>query len=168
MGYFVSKILTQAEKILQHTYRLFESTYGYVLFCATMIAGFISGEQVVCTLIGLAILFDLVLGICTAIMNKKFVLSDAIRDTFIKIIVYGIPLLLIGLTENKLAGTNIGFYAICAIAIACELWSITAHLLILAPNMPFLKILRFQLKGEIESKTGKNIEELTKKEDEAK
>ena len=51
------------------------------------------------------------------------------------------------------------------LAIACEGWSILGSALILRPDMPFPKILRMQLKGEIENKMGKDISEIFKSED---
>jgi hypothetical protein len=54
-------------------------------------------------------------------------------------------------------GTLYGLLISCAIAAACELWSISANMLIVKPDMPFLKIFRLQLKGEIENKLGKNF-----------
>lgn len=45
MNELSTRIATQAEKILKHIYSLFESVYGYVLFCLTMITGLISREK---------------------------------------------------------------------------------------------------------------------------
>lgn len=156
------RVTSQWDKILQHIYKLFESIYGYIVFCISLISGFIAGEKAAVTVVLLSILFDLILGIITSIKNGKFCKSNLIQDTFVKVAVYGIPLLLIGLAGSMFSEWGIVFYFACAIAAGCELWSITAHLLILAPNMPFLKLLRFQLKDEIKSKTGHDIEEITK------
>lgn len=164
MNDLLTRILTQADKVMRHIYGLFESIYGYIIFCTVLVTSFISGEKVVITMVLLAIFADFILGVWTSIKQKRFTTSQLIQDTFVKIIVYGVPLLLIGLSENNFTETAIGFYAGCALAIGCELWSILAHLIIIAPNMPFPKILRLQLQDEIKSKTGKDINELTKKE----
>lgn len=166
MNELINRISIQAEKIMQHIYSLFESLFGYLLFCAAMVAGLLTGEKTAFTIVGLAIFFDFVLGVITSIKNGKFAKSQLVQDTFVKVIVYGVPLLLIGLSEKMFHEWGLGLYVACSLAIACELWSISAHLLILAPNLPFLKLLRFQLKDEIESKTGKNIEELSNREGE--
>lgn len=162
MNELSTRILTQTEKILRHIYSLFESIYGYILFCLAMVTGLITGEKTAFTIVIIAIFCDFGLGIWTSVKQGRFTKSQLIQDTFIKFIVYGIPLLLIGLSEKMFHESGIGLYAICALATACEIWSISAHLLILAPNMPFLKLLRFQLKDEIKSKTGKDIEEFDK------
>ena len=162
MDELLIRITNQADKIMQHIYRLFESIFGYILFCGAMVVGLIAGEKTAFTIVGLAIFFDFILGVWTSIKQGKFAKSQLIQDTFIKVIVYGVPLLLIGLSEKMFHEWGVALYVACSISIACELWSISAHLLIIAPNMPFLRLLRFQLKDEIKSKTGKDIEELTK------
>lgn len=162
MNELTTRLLLQVAKITKHIYSLFESTYGYILFCLSLVIGLVKGEKVAFTIVLLAIFFDFILGIWTSIKQKKFAKSQLIQDTFVKVTVYGIPLLLIGLGEKMFHEWGIALYLTCAIAAACELWSISAHLLILAPNMPFLKLLRFQLKDEIKSKTGHDIEEITK------
>lgn len=160
MNELLVRIMQQVEKIIRHICSLFETIYGYILFCIAMVTGLIVGEKIAFTIVGLAIFFDFVLGIWTAIKQGKFAMSQLGQDTFIKSIVYGVPLVLIGLSEKMFHEWGVGLYVACALAIACELWSISAHLLILAPKMPFLKLLRFQLKDEIKSKTGKDIDEL--------
>ena len=162
MKELLNRISVQADKIIQHIYSVFESVYGYIVFCITMITGLLTGEKIAFTIVGLAIFFDFILGIWTAIKLGKFAKSQLIQDTFIKVTVYGIPLIIIGLAEKMFHEWGIALYTGCALAAACELWSISAHLLILAPNMPFLKLLRFQLKDEIKSKTGQDIEDITK------
>ncbi|WP_419033307.1 hypothetical protein [Dysgonomonas gadei] len=165
MNELSKRTLSQAEKILKHIYILFEYIYGYILYCISLVTSFLVGEKIAVTIVLLSIFFDLILGIWTSIKQDKFTRSQLIQDTFIKLTVYGIPLLLIGLSGKMFSEWGIAFYVGCALAIGCELWSISAHLLIIAPKMPFVKILRFQLKDEIKSKTGKDIEELNKIED---
>lgn len=154
------RIATHADEIARHILNMLESVFGYLLFSISMVISFIVGEKVAFTIIGLAVFADFILGIATSLKNKKFGRSRLVQDTFIKIIVYSIPLILVGLSGRMFHDWNIVFYALCALATACELWSITAHLLILAPNMPFLKLLRFQLQDEIKSKTGKDINDI--------
>lgn len=164
MNELLNRILSQSFKIMQHIGKLFESVYGYLLFCVSLVTSFMAGEKKAITIVLLAIFADLIFGIWTSIKQKKFATSQLIQDTFIKLTVYGIPLLLIGLSGQMFSEWGIAFYVGCAIAVACELWSISAHLLIIAPKLPFVKLLRFQLQDEIKSKTGKDIEELTQKE----
>jgi hypothetical protein len=67
----------------------------------------------------------------------------------------------------------IGFRIFCGIAAACELISTSALMLIVKPNMPFIRLFRLSLKGEIDKKLGVNTgkilgvdEECPKKEEE--
>ncbi|MCY6350130.1 hypothetical protein OXV71_04235 [Bacteroides fragilis] len=45
---------------------------------------------------------------------------------------------------------------------ACEVWSFSASILIIAPNFPFISLFRAQLRGEMERKLGRNINDILK------
>ena len=55
-------------------------------------------------------------------------------------------------------GTFVAVRTIAIFAAVCEFWSMSASMLIIYPNMPFLRIFRTQLKGEIAAKLSKNID----------
>jgi hypothetical protein len=120
---------------------------------------FINPEIYSFSVVGITILADLIWGIIVAKKQNRFILSEAIRNTFLKVNIYGCALLLIyaverGLHDDWFIGTKVA----CAIAAACEFWSTSASMLIVSPNMPFLRLLRMQLKGEIEKKVGYPID----------
>lgn len=147
--------------LFHHLERVFNSIYGFVLFAATFLFNLLEPEAFGFGVVFAAIVLDLVCGLAVAIKLKAFVLSKLLRDTSLKIGGYSFTLLMVFLIEDILHDGNfIGFKVAAAIAAACELWSMSASILIIYPNFPFLKILRLQLKGEIESKTGKNLDHI--------
>ena len=65
--------------------------------------------------------------------------------------------------EQTLIATRLA----CVLAAASELWSVSANMLIIKPDMPFLKIFRLQLKGEIEKKIGLSTDTIFKEKEDA-
>jgi len=144
-----------------HIHSIFATVYGWILIAGATLWSFIRPEIFPLSIVFFAVLVDMFWGIFAAIKQKKFIFSESIRDTFIKIIIYATSLLLILLTEKVIHEKwEIATRVSCALAAACEFWSISANMLIVKPDMPFLRLFRLQLKGEIEKKVGKNIDEI--------
>ena len=151
--------MTRMEKILEQLHNALHSAYGWFLMLMTAAITFIQPEMWSFIVVGGAIVADLVWGIAAAIKLKKFLLSKAMRETIKKIGIYSFAM--VGaLAIEKITHTEGSFIAVKTIAIfaaVCEFWSMSASMLIIKPNMPFLKLFRGQLKGEIASKVSKNV-----------
>lgn len=147
-------------KALMNIGNAFNTMLGWLIAICTALITFISPEKTSFIVVGLAILADLFWGIAAAIKMKKFFLSAALRDTVKKIGIYSFALLGAMAIEYiaHAEGTFIAVRTIAIFAAVCEFWSMSASMLIIYPNMPFLRIFRTQLKGEIESKLSKNID----------
>jgi hypothetical protein len=147
-------------KALMNIGNAFNTMLGWFIAICTALITFISPEKTSFIVVGLAILADLFWGIAAAIKLKKFFLSTALRDTAKKIGIYSFALLGAMAIEYiaHAEGTFIAVRTIAIFAAVCEFWSMSASMLIVYPNMPFLKIFRVQLKGEIASKLSKNID----------
>ncbi|MDR0863715.1 MAG: hypothetical protein LBO74_02130 [Candidatus Symbiothrix sp.] len=129
--------------ILSHLKSIFSTIYGYVLSLLTLFWNFIHPEIYAFSIVGLAVLMDLIWGIIVAHKQGKFILSEAARETFKKVSIYGCALFMIfsierGLHDDWFIATKIA----CSIAAGCELWSISALMLIVKPDMPFLRLFR--------------------------
>lgn len=154
-------ITNQFHSILNHVVKLFTSAYGYFLIVLTFFVNLVQPEWFCFAVVGCGILADLLWGIIAACKMKKFVLSKALRQTCYKIGGYSFMLVGIFLIEKIVHDSGfVGIKVAAALAASCELWSISASILIVLPNFPFLKIFRLQLKGEMESKTGKNLDNI--------
>lgn len=147
-------------KALMKIGNAFNTMLGWFIAICTALITFISPEKTSFIVVGLAILADLFWGIAAAIKMKKLFLSTALRDTVKKIGIYSFALLGAMAIEYiaHAEGTFIAVRTIAIFAAVCEFWSMSASMLIIYPNMPFLRTFRSQLKGEIESKLSKNID----------
>ncbi|MDR3140622.1 MAG: hypothetical protein LBU37_02675 [Tannerellaceae bacterium] len=144
--------------IYEHIVIIFQNGYGQLLLLVSAVFSFTLEEKAAFMIVFLSVVGDLFWGIAASLKLKKFLLSSAIRETLVKVGIYAFALSGIAMIEKILhGGTLYGLLASCAIAAACELWSISANMLMVKPDMPFLKIFRLQLKGEIETKLGKNF-----------
>lgn len=156
-------------KILMNVANAFQSLLGWIVALFAMLVTFIAPEKTSFIVVGFAIVADLFWGIAAAIKLKKFFLSTALRDSIKKIGIYSFALLGAMAIETiaHAEGTFVAVRTIAIFAAVCEFWSMSASMLIIYPNMPFLRIFREQLKGEIESKLSKNvdIDEIFKEED---
>lgn len=152
----ILSLLKQIEKIVNYT-------YGQFLFFLGLLFNLLHQNSISFAIVGGAVIADLIWGVSAAIKLNKFVLSKALRETFTKSAIYAFALIGITLIEKLIyAESMIGLKIACSLAAACELWSISASMLIIKPDMPFINIFRMQLKGEIENKIGKNLNEVLK------
>lgn len=151
--------MTTVEKILSNVVDALQTTYGWFLALMTSALTFLQPETFSFVVVGCAILADLIWGILAAWKLKKFILSRALRETIKKIGIYSFAMVGV-LAIERITHQDGHFIALKSIAVfasVCELWSMSASMLIIKPDMPFLKLFRFHLKGEIESKVNKNI-----------
>ena len=102
---------------------------------------------------------DLVCGIAVANKKKEFTLSELMRQTVEKLIIYGLALLVF-LCVDVVIEQETGFQTdltsglIGVMITLIEMWSFMASLLILFPNNAILKLLQKKLTGEIARKLG--------------
>ena len=159
----LTQIFDQFYNIFGHVKSVFSAAYGYFGMAFCSIFGFLQTDWLPFVVLFVLIIFDLILGIAVSIKFGTFFTSKLGLNTLIKIALYAIILVSIGLLEVLIHESGlIGLKVAAFIAGACEIWSMTANALILKPNMPFIRLLRLQLKSEIENKVGKNCDEILK------
>ena len=157
----MTKLILQLQSVLT-------TLWGWMLIFASAFWAFIKPEIYTFAIVGIVIIADLVFGIAVAKRQKKFILSESMRSTCVKVVIYATMLLLVHAIERMIHEHNlIATRLACVLAASCELWSISANMLILKPDLPFLRLFRLHLKGEIEKKTGINTDKLFKDETES-
>nr|DAN74677.1 MAG TPA: holin [Bacteriophage sp.] len=141
------------EHFLNKLLEVLSTAWGWLMFVGLVVMNFIVGYEKMVGFTVMAIVLDAVWGIAASLLQKRFALSELARDTFAKLAVYGTAVFVFILVD-KLAGISGGLTTsvICIGIILVELWSMSASMLICFPNMPFLKILKKALAGEIASK----------------
>lgn len=142
------------------------SGYGWFLGVGAFIFNYFHSESASFTLVIMAILFDALFGLMVAVKYNKFILSKLGRVTMFKITSYFAPLIILFMIEKLMHDS--GFFGVkvaAGIAAACELWSMSAHILILWPEAAFFKIFRKHLKAEIAAKIGDPLDDIFKDEE---
>lgn len=139
-----------------------QNIFGWMLGAMALVVGYLGDSAMAFAGVGIAIVMDAVWGIIVAVKSKKFILSLLLRETMNKMFIYGTTLAMVLFIERSLnEDWYIATRVVCAIASACELWSICANILIIKPNFPFVKLFRKYLVGEIAKKVGISEEEFT-------
>lgn len=128
------------------------SVYGWALLLMMSVVDFIAGYKVVILIAFSAVIIDAVWGIASAIKRKQFALSELARDSLPKLTVYGSCLLMFMLVDRLMLEMEITTRVVCACIVLVEAWSATASMIICFPKLPFLRILRKALAGEIARK----------------
>lgn len=109
------------------------------------------------------VFIDMFFGVAVTVKTKgwKHLLSSRLRDSLIKLFFYLLFIMLFFLIEKELFDQwYIGAKAVFAITSGVEIWSILANMMILSPNLPFLKLLKKVLSAEMARKLGIEINEL--------
>lgn len=137
------------------------SIYSALFAVFMFVVNYLAPEGFAFIIVFIAVFIDAFFGVLVALKNKRFILSTLGRRVFIKIIAYFSALLLLYLVEKLLHDNSFVLVKLAsAWAVACEFWSLSAHVLILSPNAVFFKVARVHLRGEMEKKTGKDLSDI--------
>lgn len=137
---------------------VFTHSYGRAMAVVTFALSFLAPVKYAFAAMGFSILMDLLLRVISLIKRKQFILSERIRDTVAKVMVYFCCMIVVYVAEHIFSDESFVMTRLgCTLACACELWSMLASAMIICPSLVFPKLLKLQLTGEIESKLGKEI-----------
>jgi len=153
MTQIIIKTLTKLGAILQ-------TVQGWVIALGLFLAEyFFADHAIVVKAVLIAILLDAVWGISASIKQGKFALSELMRQTVAKIAIYGSALAAL-IQVDKVASTTLCTTVVSIPILVCEIWSMAGSMLIVKPDMPFLRLFKTVLKGEIANKLGVAPEEV--------
>lgn len=126
---------------------------GWVIASCVFVVNFVHDYSMCIMLVVISTALDLMFAIIRVNKMGGFTKSDLMRKTFDKVVVYGMALLLFIFIE-KITVVMDGFSVsiIGALIILTEAWSILGSLTILFPDVPFLKVLKYVLRGEMANK----------------
>lgn len=139
------------------------TVWGWLLLLVGVIIDFVGGNGTAVLFVVLAVVVDAGWGITVSIKQKRFAKSELMRDSLSKLAVYGTVLFMF-ISVDKLITANVTLTTsvVSSLIILVELWSASASMLICYPNMPFLKLMRKALKGEIARKLSINEDDVNK------
>ena len=109
------------------------------------------------------VIIDALFGLAVTIKNKGWnkIMSSRLRDSIIKLFFYLLFIMLFFLIEQQLFEEwYIGCKVVFAITSGVEIWSILANMLILTPNLPFLRLFKKVFTSEMARKLGMTEDEL--------
>lgn len=140
--------------------------WGWILAVGLFIADIFAGHGFIVNLVVAVTLMDAIWGITVSLKQKRFALSELMRQTVGKIAVYGCALFGVAGVDYYLdAQTGLEMTITTAVVgvviVLTELWSSTASMLILFPEFPLLHLLEKSLTGEIARKLNIPEDEVT-------
>ncbi len=134
-----------------HKLQAILSTFsGWVSLFGVVLANFFARYQSAIEAVVIVVTLDLALTIASAIKRGTFAYSYLGKESVSKLSVYGSVIVgfvvLDKLVSMALPVTTI---VVCLLISLVELWSMAGSMLIVFPNMPFLRLLRPIQKGEM-------------------
>lgn len=158
----MNEILLKIKKVFQNIMiklsEALSSIHGWLLGIVIVLVNFFAGYHIVLYGILTAVSFDAFFGIWVALKQHKFILSELLRATLFKLMVY-LNMIVISIFLDRFAGAGGMDTRITTMLIACaiclaETWSSCGNALIINPQFPFLRLMRKALTGEIARKLG--------------
>jgi hypothetical protein len=144
-------------------YDLLSNVWGWVITLFVAAGAFLGGRLPLLSYIGIAVLIDLLWGIATAVKAKKFILSQLIAKSAVKIFAYVSIYALVALAEKGIGEDFlVASIAVGSVLITAELWSVLGHIAIAYPDWMVVRLLKRYLKGEMSKKLGIPEDELDK------
>lgn len=153
-------MLYYLEYIYHHLVKTLNTAYGWLVAAFIYVGNFFAPAYYPFVVVGILVLIDLAWGITVALKNGRFFLSEALRNTIIKTAIYASCLGSIYMIEQIFYAGIVATSLASALASTCEVFSFSASILIIKPNFPFISLFREQLRGEMEKKLGRPLNEL--------
>ncbi len=154
-------------KFLERLAEILSTVWGWVLSLLMILVDYVAGYGMMADIAVMAVVMDGVWGIASSLKQGNFALSELARDTLAKLAVYGCAILsFIGVDRLLAVDGGLTTGIICTCIVLVELWSASASMLICFPRMPFLRLLKKALVGEIARKlnvTPGDVEETLQK-----
>ena len=139
----------------------FSTESGIFAILGTAILSTLVDNTLAFICLAIAVTWDLIWGIVVAVKYHKFTPSKLMKKTLIKLAIYVCVASIVIVFEKGLNGDFfIGSRIVFSIGTMAEFYSSLANMSIIAPNLPFLRILRRFLSSEMASKLNMSKEEL--------
>ena len=161
----MTRFLTIPAHVWQKCGELLQYPLSWLTAIGLFIAEVFVGSRFLIMMVLAVTIMDACWGIAVSVKRGKFTLSELMRQTVVKILVYG-SALLVFLALDKFIKMETGLTLelssglVGVLIVLTEGWSSAASALILFPNVPFLRFMQKALTGEIARKLGISEEEV--------
>lgn len=143
---------------------IFQTVYGRAAAAGIFIMNFFAGYETAINAVVICVALDTVWGIAAQIKRGHFALSELGRHGMLsKLALYAS--VIVGFTHIERitrVDSHIAVVTVCTMICLVELWSMGGSALIVSPKMPFLRIFREVLAGEVARKMQVTVEEAKK------
>lgn len=149
-------------KMVERLETILSTAYGWIIAAFSVAVNFLSGYEHSVLAVVICVALDTAWGISAQVKQHRFTTSELGRNGMLsKWAFYGSAI--VGfIVIDKLIGAegHITVTIICSMICLVELWSMSGSALIINPNMPFLRLFRHALSGEIARKMDRPVEEV--------
>lgn len=158
------KILTLCTGFGVKLSEIFQSVYGWLAAACFFVANFFAGYEVAINAVVVCVALDTVWGVAASVKQGRFALSELGRNGMLsKWALYASVIIGFILIERMVGiDSQLTVVVICTLICLVELWSMSGSALIVNPNIPFLRLFRRALTGEIARKMGTTAEEVAR------
>lgn len=143
---------------------IFQTIQGWCVAMCVFVANFFAGYEVAINAVIVCVGLDTIWGIAAQIKRGRFALSELGRHGMLsKLALYAS--VIVGFTHIERmtrVDSHIAVVTVCTMICLVELWSMGGSALIVSPKMPFLRIFREVLAGEVARKMQVPVEEAKK------
>lgn len=143
---------------------IFQTIQGWCVAVCVFVANFFAGYEVAINAVIVCVGLDTIWGIAAQIKRGRFALSELGRHGMLsKLALYAS--VIVGFTHIERmtrVDSHIAVVTVCTMICLVELWSMGGSALIVSPKMPFLRIFREVLAGEVARKMQVPVEEAKK------
>lgn len=159
-GKFTETVLNMGCKLAE----IFQTIQGWCVAVCVFVANFFAGYEVAINAVIVCVGLDTIWGIAAQIKRGRFALSELGRHGMLsKLALYAS--VIVGFTHIERmtrVDSHIAVVTVCTMICLVELWSMGGSALIVSPKMPFLRIFREVLAGEVARKMQVSVEEAKK------
>ena len=159
-GKFTETVLNMGCKLAE----IFQMIQGWCVAMCVFVANFFAGYEVAINAVIVCVGLDTIWGIAAQIKRGRFALSELGRHGMLsKLALYAS--VIVGFTHIERmtrVDSHIAVVTVCTMICLVELWSMGGSALIVSPKMPFLRIFREVLAGEVARKMQVPVEEAKK------
>lgn len=143
---------------------IFQTIQGWCVAMCVFVANFFAGYEVAINAVIVCVGLDTIWGIAAQIKRGRFALSELGRHGMLsKLALYAS--VIVGFTHIERmtrVDSHIAVVTVCTMICLVELWSMGGSALIVSPKIPFLRIFREVLAGEVARKMQVPVEEAKK------
>ena len=150
------KVVLTIDDLVLKLRLIFSTVMGWGMMFMMFVAATFGVKAQLFHCVLLALFIDLFFGCWSSLKVRKFKISIALYSTAVKLVMYFVLFFMPLVLEKVLINNDISIGTVFVTALLCaaEFFSVCAHMLIIKPDLPAVKMMKKLLSGEIAHKLG--------------